>query len=421
LVVDRYQIISADMHAGATVQGYKPYLATRWHDEFDDWAAHVTSRWTDEDSNEDLYRCRFDSALRQGRLEQQGIVAEFIFPDTQPPFYPSNAVFASQPRTREDYLRRHAGLQAHNRWMVDFCSEVPGRRKAPVQVFLYDVEDTVAEIRWGAANGLAAALVPAVAPNHVVEGLWHERYDPIWAVCDELGLPVNQHIGAGTPDVSAHPADGAALMYEVHWFARRSLWHMIFGGVFDRFPGLKLVMTEEGLGWVLPELRRLDYYVGNVVNRPDLAQSRFGGPALEKLSLTPSEYFQRNCWVGASSLPPAEIHCRHAFGRDRIMWGADFPHPEGTIPHTLAALRATFAGVPETECRAILGQNAAALYGFDLTMLRPISERIGPTVEEVATPLEAYPVESDFPIYLGPLKPKPGDIATFSGAVTMAP
>jgi predicted TIM-barrel fold metal-dependent hydrolase len=265
---------------------------------------------------------------------------------------------------------------------------------------------------------LPAVLVPAIAPNHVLEGLWSERYDPIWSVCQELGLPVNQHIGAGTPDVSSHPADGAALMYEVHWFARRSLWHMIFGGVFERFPDLKLIMTEEGLGWIVPELRRLDYYVGNVKNRPDLDQSRFGGPALTKLSLTPSEYFARNCWIGASSLPPAEIGCRHAVGVDRIMWGADYPHPEGTIPYNTEALRATFAGVPESECRAMLGGNAAALYGFDIDMLAPIAERVGPTVSEIATPLDAYPADSNFPIYLGPLHPQPGDLAAFSGAVS---
>jgi predicted TIM-barrel fold metal-dependent hydrolase len=415
--MDRYLVISADMHAGATVLGYKPYLASTWHDQFDAWAATVSSRWA-EDATDDEYRCRFDSAFRQARLDEQGIVAEVFFPDTQPPFYPSNAVFASQPRTQEDYERRFAGLQAHNRWTVDFCAEAPGRRKAPVQVFLYDIDDAVAEIRWAAAHGLSAVLVPAIAPNHVLEGLWSERYDPIWAVCEELGLPVNQHIGAGTPDVSGHPADGAALMYEVHWFARRSLWHMIFGGVFERFPDLQLVMTEEGLGWVLPELRRLDHYVENVVRRTDLAQSKFGSPALSKLSLTPTEYFHRNCWIGASSLPPAEIGCRHEVGVDRIMWGADYPHPEGTIPHNREALRATFAAVPEPECRAILGENAAAIYGFDLDALRPIAERIGPTVAEIASPLDAYPADSNFEVYLGPLHPRPGDLAAFSGAVT---
>ncbi|HEV8296152.1 MAG TPA: amidohydrolase family protein [Acidimicrobiales bacterium] len=415
-MTDRYVVISADMHAGATVQGYKPYLASRWHAEFDAWAATVSSRWTDDSDASDV-RCRYDSAYRESVLEEQGICAEVFFPDTQPPFYPSNAVFASQPRTREDYERRFAGLQAHNRWTVDFCAATPGRRKAPVQIFLFDIDDAVAEIRWGAEHGSCAVLVPAVAPNHVLEGLWSERYDPIWSVCHELGLAVNQHIGAGTPDIGAHPADGAALMYEVHWFARRSLWHMIFGGVFERFPDLKMVMTEEGLGWALPELRRLDYYVANVM-RGDLAQAKFGYGAIAKLSLTPTEYFHRNVWIGASSLPPAEIGYRYEVGVDRIMWGADYPHPEGTIPYNGEALRATFAHVPEVECRRMLGENAAGIYGFDLDQLRAVADRIGPTTDEIATPLDSYPDGSYLPIYLGPLHPEPGALAGFSGAVT---
>ncbi|MCB0994747.1 MAG: amidohydrolase family protein [Acidimicrobiales bacterium] len=416
--MDRYVVISADMHAGATIAGYRPYLASQWHDEFDAWSSTVTSRWTEPDPEDEIARCRFDSALRLARLEAEGIVAEVLFPDTQPPFYPSSAVFASQPRNDEDYRRRFAGLQAHNRWTVDFCAEVPGRRKAPVQVFLYDIDDAVAEIRWGAAHGMPAVLVPAIAPNHPLPGLWHERYDPIWAVCEELAIAVNQHIGAGTPDVSAHPADGAALMYEVHWFARRSLWHMIFGGVFDRFPSLKLIMTEEGLGWTEPELRRLDYYVGNVKNRPELDQSKFGSRALGPLQLMPSDYFARNCWIGASALSPAEIGYRHEVGIDRIMWGADYPHPEGTIPHNREALRATFAGLPEHECRAMLATNAADVYGFDLHALAPLAARLGPTVAEVATPLDAYPAGSNFEIYMGPLHPESGRPVAFSGAIT---
>ena len=82
---------------------------------------------------------------------------------------------------------------------------------------------------------------------------------------------------------------------------------------------------------------------------------------------------------------------RHQVGVDRIMWGTDYPHLEGTQPFTVEALRATFADVPEDEVRAIVGTNAAAVYDFDLDALSPLVDKIGPTVEEVATPLEAIP------------------------------
>jgi predicted TIM-barrel fold metal-dependent hydrolase len=416
---ERYIVISADMHGGGDLLGYRPYLESRWLDDFDAWATTVAGgRWDRKSEDESgARRCRWDSDFRLAQVEADGICAELIFPDTLPPFFPSSAVFANQPRERGDYERRMAGLRAHNRWMVDFCAAVPGRRKSVVQVFLYDIEDALAEIRWGHSAGLSAVLVPAIAPNHPLDGLWSKRYDPIWALCQELGLPVNQHVGAGTPDVGFDSAEGAALMYEVHWYGRRSLWNMIFGGVFERFPDLKFVMTEEGLAWTMSEMQRLDHYYGNVVNRPDLDQARFGHEALSRLSMPPSGYFQRNCYIGASSLSPAEVPARSVIGTDRVMWGADYPHPEGTTPFSRAALRATFATVPDDECRAIFSDNAASVYGFDLAALAPVAARIGPTVAEVHTPLDAYPEGSNLSVYMGPLHPEPGSIYGFTARV----
>jgi hypothetical protein len=95
--------------------------------------------------------------------------------------------------------------------------------------------------------------------------------------------------------------------------------------------------------------------------------------------------------VGASFLRPVECAERHRIGIDRIMWGADYPHYEGTSPHTREALRHTFSGVEPEEVAAMLGTNAAGVYGFDLEALAPLVARIGPTVAEVATPLDAVP------------------------------
>ena len=102
---------------------------------------------------------------------------------------------------------------------------------------------------------------------------------------------------------------------------------------------------------------------------------------------------------------------------DRVMWGADYPHPEGTVPFTSAALRATFASIDDDVCRAILSENAAAVYGFDLEALAPVAERIGPRVDEVHTPLETYPDGSLLPFYMDDLHPDAGQICGFTGAV----
>ena len=211
----------------------------------------------------------------------------------------------TEPRTADDYQRRMAGLRAHNRWMVDFCAQTPGRRKSPIQIFLYDIDDAFAEIRWGHEAGLPAVLVPAVAPNHPLEGLWSRRYDPIWALCQELGLPVNQHVGAGTPDLGRDPAEGAAFMYEVFWYALPQLVeHDLRRRV--RAVSRSEVRDDRRRDWRgrSRSCERLDYFVNNARNA-DLVQSRFGYEAIRTLSMKPCEYFYRNCFIGASSCPPA--------------------------------------------------------------------------------------------------------------------
>jgi hypothetical protein len=91
---------------------------------------------------------------------------------------------------------------------------------------------------------------------------------------------------------------------------------------------------------------------------------------------------------------PVECAERHRIGVDRIMWGSDYPHFEGTAPYTREALRYTFSGVPADEVAAMVGGNAAAVYGFDLDVLAPLVHRIGPTVAEVAEPLAATPADA---------------------------
>lgn len=95
------------------------------------------------------------------------------------------------------------------------------------------------------------------------------------------------------------------------------------------------------------------------------------------LKLKPSEYFARNIRIGAS-IPRREAEQRHAIGVGNLMWGSDFPHPEGTWPETATRLATSFQGLPEDEIAAILGGNAASLYGFDVGKLAPLVARIGP-------------------------------------------
>jgi Amidohydrolase len=108
---------------------------------------------------------------------------------------------------------------------------------------------------------------------------------------------------------------------------------------------------------------------------------------VEKLDMLPSEYWHRNCYLGASQMVSRVVETRDVVGVDRIMWGADYPHHEGTWPHGEVALRLNFGAVPEPEVREMTSGVAARVYGFDLEFLQTVADRVGPTVERIATPV----------------------------------
>jgi predicted TIM-barrel fold metal-dependent hydrolase len=389
---ERYTVISADGHAGASVPAYRDYLESRWHDEFDAWARTYTNPFEDL-AGSNAYR-NWDSDARVSELESDGIVAEVLFPNTIPPFFPSGALVTPAP-TAAEYAHRWAGLQAHNRWLADFCAEAPGRRAGIAQILLNDVDDALAAVRFAKEAGLTGGvLLPGVPPNHEIPPLWSDVYEPLWTACEELDVVVNHHSGGGLPTFDlADPAARAVMLVEIPIYAHRALWALIFAGVFERHPRLKFVLTEQGTSWVPGTLANLDWFTKRM-RIPTAAEYHFGGAAVEQLSLTPSEYFRRNCWVGASFIRPVESALRHDVGVDRIMWGSDYPHSEGSYPYSREALRASFADADEAEVRTMCATNAAEVYGFDLDRLDAIAVGVGPTVAEIAEPLAAFPADS---------------------------
>src|SRR6478735_12178360 len=125
---DRYVVISADTHAGASIADYRSYLTQDLYDEFDAWATNFSDAWgaidtQQMDTDDDNIRIgvasfmspyNWDSARRAEHFEADGIVAEVVFPNTVPPFYPSSIIGAPAPTTAEEYRLRWAGIQAHN-------------------------------------------------------------------------------------------------------------------------------------------------------------------------------------------------------------------------------------------------------------------------------------------------------------------
>lgn len=399
--LDRYLLITADTHAGPSPEGYGPYMEKKWDADYRQWLRESEqlskvmrevmgprSIGVDGDPDELGWR-NWDSAKRLEETQRDGVVAEVVFSNTATPFSPSMLSEFGEADIGDDYARRWAGIQAYNRWLVDFCNEAPGRRAGIVQIFLPYIEESVKEIRWAAEQGLTGGvLLPGAPPGSGVEPLYSPALEPVFQTCAELGLPLNHHTGSAVPDFGPHlPQSLAMFMLEVQWWTQRSLWHLMFSGVFERYPDLQFVLTETGVDWVPSVLAHLDKFYDRMKNNDQCSERIFGGPTVAKMSLKPSEYFQRQVHVGASFLPPKECARRHEVGVDRIMWGSDYPHVEGSYPWTREHLRLTFQGVPEDEVQRIVGLNAAELYGFDLDRLAKLAAQYGPTKAEIAQPL----------------------------------
>ncbi len=399
----RYVLISTDCHGGADLREYKPYLESRWHDEFDAWADGFFDLWGDIDPESDykagissyLSPLNWVSAKRNEALEAEGIAAEVIFPNTVPPFFPVGALAAPGPRSQEEYDRRWAGIKAHNRWLKEFCEELPGRRFGVAQVLIDDVDDTVAEVRWAKEAGFRGILLPA--DHHLkLHHLYYRKYDPIWSVCAELDIPIGRHGAVVSSDEEVDSLAGAHAcgVFETTYFSQRTLFQLIFSGVFDRHPDLKFTFTETGVGtWAVDQARILDGF-RQAALAPGSIAGMFAKDAMVELKKLPSEYCRENVWVSAM-FTGDDMPRRHEVGLDRLMWGADFPHHEGTAPYTHQVLRGLMNQVPEDEARELLAGTAAKLYGADLDSLQTVADRIGPTVEQLATPLTPDEIPED--------------------------
>jgi predicted TIM-barrel fold metal-dependent hydrolase len=391
--VDRYTVISADCHGGAQLYEYRDYLERAYLDDFDDWARNYGIPYEDL-RGPDAYR-NWDHDRRLKELEADGIVAEVIFPNTIPPFYPTPSLLAQPPAPQGDLDHRWAGLRAHNRWLADFCGRAPGRRAGVAQIMLHDVEAAVDEIRWARQAGLTGGiLLPGAPPGSDLPPLYAPDYEPIWAVCEDLRMPVNHHSGSAVPQLGDYAVTPAIFLMEVTWWAHRALWHLVFSGVLERHPGLQLVFTEQGSGWIPDTLAQLDFYYRRMQTAVGSQEHEWGAPIVEPLKLLPSEYWARQCHVGASFMRPSEAKRRAEIGIDRIMWGNDYPHLEASFPYSREALQLAFGTADPAEVQQMVGTNAAQLYAFDLNFLNPIAERIGPSISGTRQPLDHIPEDA---------------------------
>ena len=391
---ERYTIISADSHAGGNMAAYEEYLPAEWRDAYDEWRGGYTNPY--RDLQDDGRTRNWDNERRVSEQYADGVVAEITFPNTVPPFYPTGALLARSPKNSEEFARRKAGLQCHNRWLSDWCSEYPDQRRGLPQIFLEDLDDAIKTLTWAANEGFKSFLMPHVAPDVDLPGLWSPEWDRLWAAVQDLDLVVTQHGGNGTPDYGKDPASGVIFLMEVPFFAHRNLAHLTMSGVFERFPNLKYVMTEQGVAWAVEELRRMDAYHAQMKHG---RVGELGFSADIVLPLKPSEYFDRNVWIGASFPSPGEAEAMKQLGTHKIMWGSDYPHHEGTYPYSTESLRRAFHSWDEAEMKQVLSENAAEVYAFDLDALAPLAAEHGPAIDEVKVPLDGIPKGATSPAF----------------------
>ncbi|MBM3672242.1 MAG: amidohydrolase [Actinobacteria bacterium] len=385
--MDRYIVISADCHAGADLRDYRPYLESRYQDDFDDWADHFVNPYGDLE-RPDADR-NWDSGRRTRDLEDDGVVAEVIYPNSIPPFFPKGGLTALSP-SPEEFEHRLAGLRAHNRWLAEFCAELPGRRAGVGQILLNDTDEAVRDVHWIADHGLTGgALLPGMPPGVPVPPLHAPDHDPVWRACEERGVLIAAHGGSASPDYGIYPASLSMWLMEVTWFSHRPLWALILSGVFDRLPGLRLVLAEQGSDWIANALRTMDQFQYQI-ERGGIGELKFVEPQM--LERRPSDYWHDNCIVAASFLHRSDCERREKIGgASHIMWGSDYPHSEGTFPFSEEGIRKTFAGLDAVEVQRMLAGTAAEVYGFDLDFLAPIAATCGPEVDVVAGGLDKVP------------------------------
>jgi predicted TIM-barrel fold metal-dependent hydrolase len=284
----------------------------------------------------------FDPEARLADMALDGVVAEVI--------YPTFGLFIDMVPDPELQM---ACARVYNDWLAESFLHRPDVFIPAAVVPVRAVESATAELARVAELGFKAAMIPTTPP----EGTKYnsDTFDPLWRVAVDAGVPLSLHTGTGAlPNAEKGPG-GAVINYaKVGLLSAETLCYFAASGVLERFPDLRLVFVETGAGWLPFCLERMDEAFEE--------HEQWVNPKLEQ---PPSAYAARQCSVtlGADRTP---ILAREITGVGPLLWASDYPHPEGTFPHSQEVVERIFAGVPDHERDMIVAGNAARLYGIDL-------------------------------------------------------
>jgi predicted TIM-barrel fold metal-dependent hydrolase len=405
-------VVSNDTHIGPRlVEDLRPYCPAGHLDDFDRFAAETA---TERDAavamlegsgylDHPNFRTagHHDSAARLADYDHDGIAAGVLFHGSmnlEPIPFVSGGLGKVKPTADRDAELIGVGQSIYNRWLVDYVAEAPHRHVGLASLPMWDVEAAVAEVEWAREAGLRGVNFPAMRDGEL-KPYNRRAWEPLWSACEDLSMPLVTHVGGGTNASYSGLESVALLQLESAMFSRRAVWWMIFAGVFERHPELKLVITETPGNWYPPLATELDTLHAFYDSKRDQPLNQ---ALLAQVPRPPSEYMARNVFFGASFASPYEVEqaVLHGLG-SQLLWGSDYPHLEGTFVHrdgrdapsvTRLALRNTFCGVPDDETVRMVSGNAIDVYGLDAAALRAVARDIdAPSLDHLATPIDEVP------------------------------
>jgi predicted TIM-barrel fold metal-dependent hydrolase len=249
-----------------------------------------------------------------------------------------------------------ACVQAYNDWLIEEWAGASERFIPQCILPLYPIDAAVKEVRRAIANGHKGVIYPAIPMElRDVPHINDSAYDPLWAACAELAVPICFHAGSSAaiqvpPYAGYSPNVAAAFQSITRPVSQVSvLVNLLISKILLRFPNLKVVLGESGLGWGAYLLEYTDF------------QAKGDQLPAHGYDLSPSAMFKRQCYL-VGWYDRESLKTRRFMGTENILWSTQFPLATSTWPESRKFVDKSFDGVPEAERKKILWENASRLY-----------------------------------------------------------
>ena len=287
---------------------------------------------------------------RISALALDGVDAEILFPNL------GLTVWATPDAKFSQLMCR-----AWNDWAWETFADHNDRLAPMAAIATGDIEGAIMEIERCAKLGFRGVSLPCKPvwgpPNHEDLNYNLPEFDPLWACIQDVDLPMTFHVSTGRDPRTSRGNGGALINYAVHSLAptMEPIANLCASGVLDRYPKLIFGSVEAGIGWVAWTLQVLDeaYKKHHMFVRP-------------KLKMLPSEYFRQNGFASFQEDKVGLDLAREYDLVDNCLWANDYPHHEGTWPHSPQAIERTMGMLNDEERTKILGLNSARIFGFPI-------------------------------------------------------